>query len=156
MNINLTLIGQSIAFLFFVWFCMKYVWPPLLNAMKEREQKMASGLQNAEKATRDLEAAQERADETIREAKQQAAELIEQANRRAAQLVDEAKNQAREEGERLKSAAQSEIEQEAQRAKEELRKQVSVLAIAGAEKILQAQVDSKAHADMLDQLAKEL
>ncbi len=156
MNLNLTLIGQSIAFLAFVWFNMKFVWPPILNAMKERENKMASGLQNAEKATRDLEAAQESAQETIREAKQQAAELIEQANRRAAQLVDEAKNQAQDEGDRLKAAAQNEIEQEAQRARETLRKQVSELAIAGAEKILQSEVDRKAHAEMLDQLAKEL
>ena len=156
MNINITLIGQMISFAVFVWICMKYVWPPLIAAMEERQDKMASGLQNAEQASKDLEAAQQKADETLREAKQQAAELIEQANKRANQLIDEAKDQARQEGERLKVAAQSEIEQEINRAKEELRGQVATLAIAGAEKILQSSVDASAHGAMLDQLASEL
>lgn len=156
MNINLTLIGQMVSFAVFVWFCMKYVWPPLVNAMEERQNKMASGLQNAEKAEKDLANAQQKADETIRQAKQQAAELIEQANKRAAQLVDEAKDQAREEGERLKAAAQAEIEQEVNRAKEQLRGQVATLAVTGAEKILQQSIDVNAHGAMLDQLASEL
>lgn len=156
MNINITLIGQMISFAVFVWICMKYIWPPLTAAMEERQNNMASGLQNAEKAEKELAAAQQKADETLGEAKQQAAELIEQANKRANQLIDEAKDQAREEGERLKQAAQSEIEQEINRAKEELRGQVATLAIAGAEKILQSSVDSAAHSAMLDQLASEL
>lgn len=156
MNINITLIGQMISFAVFVWICMKYIWPPLTAAMEERQNNMASGLQNAEKAEKELAAAQQKADETLGEAKQQAAELIEQANKRANQLIDEAKDQAREEGERLKQAAQSEIEQEINRAKEELRGQVATLAIAGAEKILQSSVDASAHSTMLDQLASEL
>jgi len=155
-NINLTLIGQMIAFAMFVWFCMKYVWPPVINAMQERQTRMAEGLQNAERAHQDLDIAKQKAAETIREAKQQAAELIEQANKRAGQLIDQAKNQARAEGERIKSAAQAEIEQEVQRAKEQLRGQVSALAVAGAQQILQRSIDPNAHADLLNKLASEL
>ena len=156
MNINITLFGQLVSFAVFVWFCMKYIWPPLTSAMEERQQKMASGLQNAEKASQELATAQQQADSTLKEAKQQAAELIEQANKRANQLIDEAKDQAREEGERLKAAAQSEIEQEINRAKEELRGQVAGLAVSGAEKILRSSVDASAHSKMLEQLATEL
>jgi len=156
MNINATILGQAISFAIFVWFCVKFVWPPVITAMRERQDKIAGGLQDAEKAEKDVQIAQEKADETLREAKQQAAELIEQANKRSSQLIEEAKGQAREEGERLKTAAQSEIEQEVNRAKEVLRGQVSVLAIAGAEKILKSSVDENAHSKMLEQLAAEL
>jgi F-type H+-transporting ATPase subunit b len=155
-NINLTLIGQSIAFLAFVWFCMKYVWPPVIGAMRERQERIAAGLRDAERASKDLELAQDRSVEALREAKAQAAELIEQANKRANQMIEEAKQLAREEGERLKTAAQAEIEQEINRARESLRSQVAVLSLAGAEKILGVSVDHKAHADMLDKLAAEL
>ena len=156
MNINATILGQAISFAIFVWFCVKFVWPPVITAMRERQDKIAGGLQDAEKAEKDVLIAQDKAEETLREAKQQAAELIEQANKRSSQLIEEAKGQAREEGERLKTAAKSEIEQEVNRAKEGLRTQVSVLAIAGAEKILQASVDENAHSKMLEQLAAEL
>lgn len=156
MNINATLIGQAIAFAVFVWFCMKFVWPPLIAAMREREEKIAGGLQQADQAEKDLELAKEKAMETLREAKAHAAELIEQANKRASQLVEEAKEQARAEGDRLKAAAQSEVEQEVSRAKEALRAQVSVLSVAGAEKILGSSVDASAHSKMLDDLASEL
>lgn len=156
MNINLTLFGQLIAFAIFVWFCMKFVWPPLIAAMREREEKIANGLQQADQAHQDLELAKEQAAEKLREAKAQAAELIEQANKRASQIVEEAKDQARSEGERIKSAAQSEVEQEVNRAKEVLRAQISALSVIGAEKILGASVDSEAHSKMLDQLASEL
>ena len=156
MNINATLIGQAIAFAVFVWFCMKFVWPPLIAAMREREEKIAGGLQQADQAEKDLELAKEKAMETLREAKAHAAELIEQANKRASQLVEEAKEQARAEGDRLKAAAQSEVEQEVSRAKEALRDQVSVLSVAGAEKILGSSVDASAHSKMLDDLASEL
>ncbi|MDX1692795.1 MAG: F0F1 ATP synthase subunit B [Ketobacteraceae bacterium] len=156
MNINLTLFGQLIAFAIFVWFCMKFVWPPLMAAMREREEKIASGLQQADQAEQDLVLAKEKAAETLREAKAHAAELIEQANKRASQLVEEAKDQARSEGERIKSAAHAEVEQEVNRAKEALRGQVSALSVAGAEKILGSSVDAEAHSKMLDQLASEL
>ncbi len=156
MNINMTLLGQMISFAIFIWFCMKYVWPPLINAMQERQKKIAEGLQEADRAAKDLELAQKKATDLLREAKEQAAQLIEQANKRANQLVEESKDQARAEGDRLKTAAQADIEQEVQRAKEALRAQVATLSLLGAEKILQSSVNQEAHGKMLEQLASEL
>jgi len=156
MNINATILGQAISFAIFVWFCLKFVWPPLITAMRERQEKIAAGLQDADSAAKDLELAKDKSADILREAKKQAAELIEQANKRAGQLIDEAKDQAREEGDRVKEAAQSEIEQEVNRAKEVLRAKVSVLALAGAEKILNTSVDQSAHSNMLKQLSAEL
>ncbi|MBB3061553.1 F0F1 ATP synthase subunit B [Microbulbifer rhizosphaerae] len=156
MNINLTLIGQSITFLAFVWFCWRFVWPPLLGVMQEREQKIATGLEEAERAGKDLELARRKAADQLKEAKEQAAEIIEGANRRANQIIDEAKQAAHAEGDRLKVAAKAEIEQELNRAKEQLRSRVAALSIAGAEKILSVNVDAKAHDDLIDQLAAEL
>lgn len=156
MNINATILGQAISFAIFVGFCMKFVWPPLIGAMRDRQNKIAAGLQDADTAAKDLELAKEKAAETLREAKTQAGELIEQANKRASQLIEEAKDHARDEGERLKAAAQSEIEQEVNRAKEVLRAQVAALSLAGAEKILGASLDQNAHGEMLDKLASEL
>jgi F-type H+-transporting ATPase subunit b len=155
-NINATLIGQSISFLFFVWFCMKFVWPVIIAAMQEREEKIAHGLQAADRAEKDLELAQDAAGHKLREAKEQAAAIVEQANKRANQIVDEAKELAKAEGDRLKVAANAEIEQEANRAKEVLRAQVATLAIAGAEKILQQTVDANAHQQLLSELAEQL
>lgn len=156
MNINLTLIGQSIVFLAFVWFCWKYVWPSLLGVMQEREQKIATGLEEAERAHKDLELAQRKATDQLKEAKAQAAEIIEGANKRANQIVDEAKQSALSEGDRLKAAAQAEIDQEVNRAKEQLRSRVAALSVAGAEKILSVNIDAKAHDDLIDKLAAEL
>ena len=156
MNINLTMIGQAIAFFLFVVFCMKYVWPPIMEALQERQKKIADGLDAADRASRDLDLAQEKAKQELREAKVQAAELIEQANKRSAQIVDEAKEQARDEGERLIVAAKAEIEQEGNRAKEALRAEVAAIAVAGAEKILQTSIDSNVHSDLLNKLATEL
>jgi len=155
-NINMTLLGQMISFAIFVWFCMKYVWPPLINAMQERQKKIAEGLQEADRAAKDLELAQKKATDLLREAKEQAAQLIEQANKRANQLIEESKDQARAEGDRLKTTAQADIEQEVQRAKEVLRAQVAALSLLGAEKILQTSVNQEAHGKMLEQLASEL
>ncbi len=156
MNINATMIGQMLTFVIFVWFCMKFIWPPITGALAERRKKIADGLNAAERAGQDLELAQERATEQLKEAKQQAADIIEQANKRGAQLVDEAKEQAREEGARILKAAEAEIEQEFNRAREELRGRVAQVVVAGAEKILDASVDAKVHAAMLDKLATEL
>jgi F-type H+-transporting ATPase subunit b len=155
-NINLTLIGQMIAFVCFVLFCMKYVWPPILAAMAEREKKIAEGLAAADRASRDLELAQEKAVERLKEAKHEAAGIIDAANKRSAQLVEEAKQTAGVEAERVKVAAQAEIEQETNRAREQLRGQVAALALAGAEKVLGAEIDRKAHAALVDKLAAEL
>ena len=146
MNINLTIIGQIIAFFFFVVFCMKYVWPPITAALEERKQKIAEGLDAADRAERDLRAAQEKAEADLQEGKEQSAAIIEQANKRASQIIDEAKEAATAEAFRIKVAADADIEQEINRAKEDLRSQVAVLAIAGAEKILEAEVDKAAHA----------
>lgn len=156
MNINLTLIGQSLTFLVFVFFCMKFVWPALIGVMQDREKRIAEGLEAANRADKDLELAQKKATEQLREAKEQAATIIDSANKRASQVVEEAKEQAKAEAERIKVAAEAEVEREISQAREELRGQVSVLALAGAEKVLGASVDAKAHAEMLDKLAAEL
>ena len=156
MNINLTILAQLISFTIFVWFCREYVWPPLIGAMQEREQQIADGLNAAEKAGQDLDQAKLEVAEQLDQAKQQAAQIIDQANKRAAQIVDEAKEQAIAEGSRLKEAAQSDIAQEVNRAKEGLRSQVASLALAGAEKVLQASVDENAHQDIVDGLAANL
>ncbi len=156
MNINLTLIGQMVAFIIFVWFCMKYVWPPILAAMAEREQKIADGLAAADRASHDLELAKEKAVERLKEAKEEAAGIIDAANKRANQLVDEAKEAAVVEADRVKASAQAEIEQETNRAREQLRKQVAALSLAGAEKVLGASIDQNAHSELVEKLASEL
>lgn len=156
MNLNLTLIGQMLAFIGFVVFCMKYVWPPILAAMAEREKKIADGLAAADRASHDLELAQEKAVERLKEAKEEAAGIIDSANKRAGQLVDEAKEAAVIEADRVKAAAQAEIDQEANRAREHLRGQVAALSLAGAEKVLGATIDENAHKELVDKLASEL
>lgn len=156
MNINLTLIGQIIAFAGFVWFCMKFVWPPIIAAMQEREKKIADGLAAADRAGHDLELAKEKAVERLKQAKDEAAGIIDSANKRANQLVDEAKDAALVEADRVKAAAQAEIEQESNRAREALRSEVSALSLAGAEKVLGASVDRDAHKALVDKLAAEL
>ena len=156
MNINLTLIGQMVAFVCFVVFCMKYVWPPIVAAMQERADKIAEGLAAADRANHDLELAKEKAVERLKEAKVEAAGIVDAANKRGNQLVEEAKQAAVVEAQRVKVSAQAEIEQETNRAREQLRGQVAALSLAGAEKILGAAIDPKAHAAMVDELAAEL
>ncbi|KJZ14841.1 F0F1 ATP synthase subunit B [Halomonas denitrificans] len=156
MNLNLTLVGQAIAFAFFVWFCMKFIWPPVMQALQERQKKIADGLDAASRAARDLEVAEKEADETLRKSKQEAAEILEQAQKQANQKLEQAREDARLEGERMIAKAKSEIEQEVARAKEDLRAQVSRLAVLGAERILESSIDEKQHAAIVDKLAKEL
>jgi F-type H+-transporting ATPase subunit b len=155
-NINATLIGQSVAFFIFVMFCMKFVWPPVITAMRERQKKIADGLDAASRATRDLELAHEKVGQQLREAKTQAAEIIEQAKKRGTQLVDEARDQARVEAERVKAQAQAEIEQELNGVKDALRAQLGSLAVSGAEKILSVTIDQNAHAELVAKLAAEI
>jgi len=155
-NINLTLFGQMVTFAIFVWFCMKFVWPVIFLAMEERQQKISEGLDAADRAVRDLEVAQSKATDQMKEAKKEAASIVDQANKRASQIVDEAKQQAVAEGDRLKVAAEAEIEQEVNRAKEELRASVAELALAGAEKVLEASIDDKANRALVDDLASQL
>jgi F-type H+-transporting ATPase subunit b len=156
MTLNMTLIGQTITFLVFVWLCWKFIWPPLVSAMQERQRAIGEGLAAAERAEKNLALAQDRAADQLREAKEEAQKILEQARNQANQMIENAKNDARTEGERLKEAQRAEIEQEVNRAKETLRGQVAVLAIAGAEKVLGASVDAGRHSELLDKLAAEL
>lgn len=156
MNINFTMVGQAIAFAIFTWFCMKFVWPPVMAALAERQKKIADGLNAADKAKQDLEAAHAQVAQELQAAKQQAAALIEQANRRAGQVAEEVKAQASAEAERILTQARADIEHEIAGARDALRLQVAALAVAGAEKILQAEIYAAKHAAMLNQLATEL
>ncbi len=156
MNMNLTLFGQFISFAIFVWFCLKYVWPPIIGALEARENRIAEGLAAAEKGRNDLELAEHRAQELLKEGKEKAQGFIGQAEKRDAEIVEEAKDDAREEGERLIAAARGQIEQERNEARETLRGQVTQLAISGAEQILLREVDADAHKDMLGKLSAEL
>lgn len=156
MNINLSLFAQAASFALFIWFTVKFIWPPVIRAIEQRQKTIADGLAAAERGKQDLELASKRASELIREAKEQAQEIIAQAEKRGTQLVEEAKTGAKAEGDRIVTAAKAEIQQEVSRAKDALRAQVAVLAIQGAEKILRREVDAKAHADLLAAVAIEL
>ncbi len=156
MDINLTLIGQAIAFIVFVYFCMKFIWPPIIQALEERQQGVADGIAAADKAHTELAAATEKSAAIIAEARERALEIVEQASQRANQVMADAKSDAMTEGKRLVEAARSEIEQESNRAKDTLRGEVASIAIAGASKLLNREVDQKTHADLLDKLVAEL
>lgn len=156
MNFNATLIGQMIAFVVFVWFCMKYVWPPMMKALDERKKTIADGLAAAERGQHEQELAQERAREQLHEAKQQAQEIISRAEKRASEIVEEAKDDARTEGERMIASARNELDQELNRVREQLRGQVASIAIAGAEKVLEREVDEKTHDELLTKLAAQI
>ena len=156
MNFNATLIGQMITFGLLVWFTMTYVWPPIIKAMRERQQKIADGLAAAEQGQRAEEEAKAEAESMLKEARQQAQEIIRQAERRANEIVEESKNQARSEGEKQLAAARAEIEQEANRAREQLRGQVSDIAVAGASKVLGKEIDASTHSRLLDELVAQL
>jgi F-type H+-transporting ATPase subunit b len=156
MNINVTLFMQMIAFGVFVWFCMKFVWPPIVHALAERKNRIAEGLAAAERGHHEQELGQKRAKEIMQEAKQQAAEILNQANKRAAEIVEEAKGDGNQERERIIHAAQAEIEQEANRAREELREKVAQLAVAAAGKILEKEIDAKTHRSLVDSFAKQI
>jgi F-type H+-transporting ATPase subunit b len=156
MNINISLFAQAAVFAAFIWFTIRFVWPPLLRAIEARQKQIADGLAAAEQGKRSLETSAKEAEQAIQEARGRAAEIIEHAEKRSAQMIDEAKTAARAEGDREKAAAKADIQQEAQRAREQLREQVAALAVAGAEKILRREVDAKAHADLLDGIKKQL
>ena len=156
MSFNLTLIAQAVAFALFIWFTVKFVWPPLLRAIEARQKSIADGLAAGEQGRKSLEVSSKQAEQAIQEARSRSAEILSQAEKRAAQVVEEAKANAKAEGEREKTAAKAEIQQEVSRAREKLRDQVAALAVAGAEKILRREVDAKAHADMLDGIKKQL
>ncbi|MGI9221977.1 MAG: F0F1 ATP synthase subunit B [Woeseiaceae bacterium] len=156
MDINMTLLGQTIAMIVFVWFCMKYIWPPLLAAIEERQEKIAEGLAAADKGQESLAKATAESEGIIEDARKQATSILDQANARANEIVADGKADGVKERERQLSAAKAEIEQEANRAREELRGQVSAIAVASAEKILEREIDGKQHEDILGKLAAEL
>ena len=156
MDINLTLIGQTIAMIVFVWFCMKFIWPPILNAIEARQKQIEEGLAAADLSQEKLAEAAKEADGIVAEARQQATSILDQAHSRANEIVAEGKENGVKERERQLAEAKAEIEQEANRAREELRGQVSAIAIASAEKILNREIDGTAHEDILGKLAQEL
>lgn len=156
MNINATLLGQTISFLVFVWFCKKFVWPMMMNPIAERQKKIADGLAAAEKGQQAEELAKKEAEKLVAEAKSKATEIVSSAEKRGSAVEEEAKTKAKAESERIISAAQAEIDQETNRAKEGLRKQVSALAVAGASKIINKEIDDKSHDDLLEDLITQL
>ena len=156
MNLNATILGQAIAFVLFVLFCMKYVWPPIMAAIEKRQKEISEGLSSAERAKKELDLAQADATDQLKKAKAEAQVIIDQANKRKAQIVDEAKTEAEQERNKIVAQARAEIDAERQRAREELRKQVGILAIAGAEKIIERSVDEAANSDIVDKLVAEL
>ena len=156
MNLNLTILGQAIAFALFVWFCLKFVWPPLTNALKERQQKIADGLDAAESAQNDRLAAESMLAEKVNEGKNKARELLAEAEKRSQQIVDAAKQQAEKESQTIKEKAQEDLQMEANRIREELRLQLSGLVVEGVEQILRQQVDASAHEQYLKTLAQKL
>jgi F-type H+-transporting ATPase subunit b len=155
-DINATLWGQTIAMVVFVWFCMKFIWPPILNALEERQKQIEEGLAAADKSQEALEAAEAEAETIVAEARQQATGILDQAHARANEIVAEGKDAGVKERERQLAAAKAEIEQETNKAREELRGQVSAIAVASAEKILRREIDSKSHEDILGKLAQEI
>jgi F-type H+-transporting ATPase subunit b len=156
MNINATLILQSIAMMIFVWFCMKFVWPPLLKAMDERREKIADGLAASDRAEKALVEANAAAEVQINEARSKAGEIVDQANQRHSQILDQAKDDATAERQRQVTAGEAEIVQAANQAREELRASVAGIAILGAQKILEKEIDADAHRDLIDKLITEI
>lgn len=156
MNIGITMLSQAVAFAIFIWFTVRFIWPPLMKAIEQRQKQIAEGLAAAERGKQELELAAKRAAEELQRARAQAGEIISQAEKRGAAVIEGAKDAAKVEAERIVTGAKAEIEQEVFRAKEALRTQVAMLAVAGAEKILKREVDAKAHAQLLSGLEAEL
>jgi F-type H+-transporting ATPase subunit b len=154
MNINLTLVMQAVAFAAFIWFTAKFVWPPLMRAIETRQKQIADGLAAGEQGRQSLATAETRITELVNEAKSKAAEIVAQGEKFRTETVELAKNEAKAEADRIVAAARAEIEQEVARAREQLRNQVAGLAVAGAERILQREVDAKAHAALLAELQR--
>ena len=156
MNINFTLIAQALAFAALIWIIATKIWPPLMKAIEERQQKIAEGLAAADRSQKDLAQAEVKVNEALKEARGKANEIIDQAHARANQIVDAARDEAVAEAGRQKAIAQAEIDASANRAREDLRKQVSALAVGGAEKLLHREIDANAHKALLAELAAQL
>lgn len=156
MNINATLLVQAVAFAALIWFTMRFVWPPLINAVDQRTQKIADGLAAAEKAKLDLASANDRIEKELVITRAESAKRIDDADRRALSIIEEAKVRATEEGNKLIASARAEAEQQVAQARESLREQVAALAVKGAEQILRREVNAGVHADLLSRLKTEL
>ena len=156
MNINLTLIVQTVMFIVLIWFTMKFVWPKIIDAMDERTRKIAAGLAAAEKGTQELASANERAEAIMREARERAGQIIDQAQHRANDMVEEARGAATAEGARLLASAKEQIDLEAAHAREALRRDVAQIAVSAASKILEREIDARAHSDLIDKLAAQI
>lgn len=156
MDINFTLFSQAFAFSIFIWFTIKFIWPPLLRAIEERQKTIADGLAAGERGKHDLELASQRSSEVLKEAKQRASEIVAQAEKRSSEIVEEAKTTAKEEGQRILTGAKADIEHEVFSAREALRQQVAELAVAGATKILRREINAKAHDDLLITIGEDL
>ena len=156
MNLNATLFAQIVVFFVLAWFTMQFVWPPIMKALDERAKKIADGLAAAEQGQKDLAAAQKTSNEVLRSGREKSSEMIALAEKRANQVIEEAKVAAQVEAERIVAVAKLEAAQEAERVKKALREQVSLLAVAGAEKILKREIDAQAHAKLLASLKEEL
>lgn len=156
MNINLTLLMQAVAFAAFIWFCAKFIWPPLMRAIENRQQQIAEGLAAGEEARQSLGRAEKQIAEMMTEAKTRASEIVAQGEKLKAEAIEQSRADAQTEADRIIASAKAEIAQEVNRAKEALRDQVAELAVAGAAKILRREVDAKVHADLLVELQKQL
>ena len=156
MNINFTLFAQAISFAAFIWFTVRFIWPPLLAAIEERQQKIADGLAAADKGARSLEEAQVRIQAMVEEARGQARQILDQAQVRANGIVEEARSAAGQERDRIIQSGKAEVDQQINRARDELRGQVAAIAVSGAEKILAREIDSRTHQDLLNKLAAQI
>jgi F-type H+-transporting ATPase subunit b len=156
MDFNLTLIGQTVAMIVFVWFCMKWIWPPVMAAIEQRRKEIADGIAAGEKGQKELADARHGSEAILADARQKAVQVTDIAHKRGNDLVSEAKSLATSESARIVAAAKSEAANEQNRARDGLRKEVAALALAGATKVLGREVDAKAHAALLDELAAEL
>jgi F-type H+-transporting ATPase subunit b len=156
MNINATLLAQTIMFALFVWFCMKFIWKPIMAALDQRKKQIADGLADAERGKLDLELAAKRSADMLREAKEKVSEIVASGEKRASEIIEAAKEQAKAEGDRIISGAKAEIDQEVFRAREQLRTEVSAIALAGASKILGREIDANAHNDLLNKMVSEI
>ena len=156
MNINATLLGQAIVFGILIWFSVKFIWPPLVKAIEDRQKKIAEGLAAAERGQTELQSAHGEAQAIVNQAREQAKKIVDQAHKREAEIVEEARSTAVEEGKRIIEGSRADAQQEKARARDELRKDVATLAVAGASRLLQREIDAKAHADLIEQLAREI
>lgn len=156
MNFNLTLLGQAISLAIFVWICMRYIWPPVINALAERQKRIADGLAAAEEGQQKLDQAETRFQQLVEEGKKQAATIIAQAQKRSDEIVDEAKSTAKVEHDRIVEAGRAEIDQERELARQELKEKVAALALAGAEQVLMREVDRQKHNEVLARVSADL